>query len=75
MEMESQKGSPLNYGSEFLYITEIKNLFSHNEEKYIIVDIIQKGSRYHLSPIQEAVTISHQSKHLTQQLWKNKYMR
>ena len=54
--MESQKGSPLNYVLTFWGITGTKNLFSHHEDKYRIVDIIQKGSHYHISPIEE-VTI------------------
>ena len=52
--MEAQKGIPLDYGSEFRDITGIKNLFNHHEEKDRIVYIIQKGSRYHLSQIEEA---------------------
>ena len=52
--IEAQKGIPLDCGSEFRDITGILKLFSHHEDKYIIVNIIQKGSRYHLSPIEEA---------------------
>ena len=52
--MESQKLIPLYYGSEFWDITGITKLFGHHEDKYIIVDIIQKGLRYHLSQIEEA---------------------
>ena len=59
VEMESQKESPLYYGSEFRDITGIIKLFSHDEEKYRIVDIIQKGSRYHISPIKEATSKSY----------------
>ena len=52
--MEDQKEIPLDYGSEFRDITRIRNLFSHNEDKDRIVEIFQKGSCYHLSPIEEA---------------------
>ena len=52
--MESQKGSPLDHGSEFRHIAWITKLFSHHEDKDIIVYIIQKGLPYHLSPIEEA---------------------
>ena len=50
-EMEYQKGIPLEHGSEFRRITRITKLFSHHEDRDRIVDIIQKGSRYHISPI------------------------
>ena len=49
--IEAQNRSPLYYGLEFQYIAGIKKLFRHHEDKEIIVDIIQKGSRYHLSYI------------------------
>ena len=52
--MAYQKGIPLDYGSEFWDITGIKNLFSHHEDKERIIDIIQKGLRYNLSPIEES---------------------
>ena len=58
-EMESQKGISLDYGSEFLDINRIKNLFSHHEDKDIIANIIQKVLRYHLSPIEEAASKSY----------------
>ena len=49
--IEPQKGSPIEYGSEFRDITGIKNLLCHHEDKKRIVYIFQKGLRYHLSPI------------------------
>ena len=49
--IEYQKGSPLEYGSEFWDIAGIKNLFCHRKDKERIVDIIPKGLCYHLSPI------------------------
>ena len=52
--MEYQKGIPLYLGSEFQDITRIIKLFSHHEDKNRMVNIIQKGSRYGLSPIEEA---------------------
>ena len=52
---ESQKRIPLVYGSEFWDITRIKNLFRHHKDKGRIVDIIQKGSCYNLSPINGAI--------------------
>ena len=52
--IEAQKVIPLDYGSEFRDINVIKNLFCYHDEKERIFDIIQKGSRYHLSPIKEA---------------------
>ena len=51
--MEAQKERPLDYSSEFWDITGIKNLFRCHKDKERIVDIIQKGSRYHLSPIED----------------------
>ena len=52
--IESQKGSLLDYGSEFRDINRIKNLLRHHEEKERIFNIIRKGSRYYLSPIEYA---------------------
>ena len=49
--MEPQKGTPLDYGSEFCNITSINKSFSHHEDKDIIAETIQKGSHCHLSPI------------------------
>ena len=43
--MESQKGSPLYYGSKFCDIIGITKLFSHHEDKDRIVNKIQKCSR------------------------------
>ena len=47
----SQKDSPVNYGSEFHDIVSLANVFLHHEDKTKIINIIQKGSRYHLDPI------------------------
>ena len=52
--MKPQKGSPLDYGSEFHNISGITKLLIHREDKDRIVYITQKGSRYHLSPKEEA---------------------
>ena len=52
-EIKYKRGS-LYYGSYFQDIAVIKNLFSHQKYKDIIVNIIQNGSRYHLSLIEEA---------------------
>ena len=52
--MEARKGIPLYYGPEFRDITGITKLFSHHEDRNRIVDIIQKGLRYHLSLIEDA---------------------
>ena len=49
--MEDQKGRPLDYGSEFLYITGIKNWFNHHKDKDRIVNIIQRVLHLPLSPI------------------------
>ena len=52
--IKSQKLSPLDYGSGFQYLPGIVELFSRHERENIILDIIQIGSQYHLSPIYEA---------------------
>ena len=51
--IETQKGSPIYYGSEIWDITGIDNLFHYHEDKERIFEIIQRGSRYHLSPIED----------------------
>ena len=43
--IKAHKGIPLDYGSEFRDIAQIKNLFCHHKYKDIIVDIIKKLSR------------------------------
>ena len=70
--VEAQQGITLDYGSEFQDLLGLKNVFRHHEDRYRILDIIQKGSRYHLSPIEEAtkkfsfgVTINHTNHLLT----------
>ena len=50
-EIESQIGSPIDYGSEFWDINGIKHLFRYHEDKERIVNIIQKWLCYHLSLI------------------------
>ena len=52
--IEAQTGSPIEYGSEFLDITGIKNLFHYHKDNDRIDDIIQKVLRYHLSQIKDA---------------------
>ena len=49
----AHKEIPVNYGSEFRDITSLAKLFLHNEDKTKIINIIQKGFRYHLDPIKE----------------------
>ena len=51
--IEAKKVSPIYYGSEIWDITKIRNLFRYHEDKERIVEIIQKWSRYHLSPIED----------------------
>ena len=43
--LETQQGSPLDYGSEFRYPTCIANLLHHHEDKDKIMEIIQRGSQ------------------------------
>ena len=52
--MKAHQGTPLDYGSELRDPVGIAKLFSHHEDNEIIMDIIQKGSQYLLSPINEA---------------------
>ena len=47
----AQKDSPVNYGSEFRDIASLAKLFLHHKDKTNMVNIIQKGSNYHLNPI------------------------
>ena len=47
----AQKYSPVNYGSEFRDIASLAKHFLRQEDKTKIINIIQKGSRYHLNPI------------------------
>ena len=49
----AHKDGSVNYGSEFRDITALAKLFLHHKEKTKIINIIQKGSRYHLDPIEE----------------------
>ena len=44
---------PVNYGSEFRDTTASEKLFLHHEDKTKIINIIQKGSRCHLNPIEK----------------------
>ena len=48
----ANKDSPFNYGSEFRRTTALEKLFLHNKDKTKIINIIQKGSRCHLNPIE-----------------------
>ena len=57
-EIKTPKGIPLDYGSEFWDITGTKKLFHQQKDKEILVEIIQKVSRYHISPIEEATSKS-----------------
>ena len=49
--IEAQKKSSVNYGSELCDIASLVKLFLHHKDKTTIINIIQKGSRYHLDPI------------------------
>ena len=53
-DMKYQKGSPLDYGSELQEPIGIANLFRHHNNRNKIMYIIQIGSQYHISPIEEA---------------------
>ena len=59
--LESQQGSPLDYGSELWDTTGISKLIHHHEDRDKIIDIIQKYSQYQLSPIEEATRKSNLS--------------
>ena len=52
-EISAQKGNPFNYGSEFCDTADFKKLFYYHEDKINIINIIQKGLRYHIDPIKE----------------------
>ena len=47
----SQKDIPVNYRSELRNTTALAKIFLHHKDKTKIINIIQKGSRYHLDPI------------------------
>ena len=49
----AQKGSPVNYGSKLCNTTALAKLFLYHKDKNKIINIIQKGSCYHLNPIKE----------------------
>ena len=49
----AHKESPVNYGSEFRDTTYLAKLFLHHEEKTKIINIIQKGSSFHIYPIEK----------------------
>ena len=51
--LEAQNGSPLNYGSGLHDISKSSKIFNYHKDKINIISIIQQGSRYHLSPIDE----------------------
>ena len=53
----AQKDIPVNYGSQFRDLAFLAKLFLHHEDKTKIINIIQKGSRYHLDPIPTRTTI------------------
>ena len=50
-EIAAHKDIPVNYGSESCNTTALAKLFLHHEDKNKTINIIQKGSRYHLDPI------------------------
>ena len=52
-EIAAQKGSPVNYRSEFCDTAALEKIFFYHEDKASIINIIQKGSHYHLDPIEE----------------------
>ena len=52
-DIAAQKDTPVNYGSEFCGKASLEKWFLYHEDKTKIINIIQKGSRYHLNPIQE----------------------
>ena len=47
----AQKYSPVNSGLEFCDISSLEKLFLYHEDKTKIINIIQKGSYYHINPI------------------------
>ena len=49
----AQKYSPVNYGSEFRGSAALEKLLFYHEDRTKIINIIQKGSCYHLNPIKE----------------------
>ena len=51
--LAAQNNSPLNYESEFCNTAELTKLFYYHEERVNIINIILKGSCYHLDPIEE----------------------
>ena len=52
--LESQEGVSLDHVSELKYLLYLITLFRHHDYRKRILDVIQKGYRYHLSPIKEA---------------------
>ena len=51
--IEAQKCSSINYGSKFRDIAKLSKLFNHHKYNIKNVNIIQQGSCYHLSRIDE----------------------
>ena len=49
----AHKDSPVKYGSELHNIMSLGKLLLYHEDKTNIINIIQKGSHYHLNPIKE----------------------
>ena len=49
----AQKYSPVNYGSEFRGSAALEKLLFYHEDRTKIINIIQKGSCYHLDTIEE----------------------
>ena len=57
-ELKVLQGSSLHYGSEFQGTTGIANLIHHHEDRDKVINIIKKGSQYHMSPIKEVTSKS-----------------
>ena len=53
--IEEQKDRLVNSESGLRNISSVAKLFLHHEDKTKIINIIQKGSRYHLNPIEEEI--------------------
>ena len=49
----SHKDRPINYRSELSDTTDLAKLFLHHKDKTKTINIIQKGSCYHLNQIEE----------------------
>ena len=50
--LAAQNNIPLNYESEFCNTAELTKLFYYHEDRVNIINIIQKGYRYHPDPIE-----------------------